>query len=541
MPYTDIRVAKRAYYRLSKNSPQSSPGWSNGFRVSSNSDSEETGFFWLNQSDLSAFNATASDITITGASIYFPTSVPVWMVLSGTLGTTALTASNYSNASYPFTLHTTQGITLPGGNDLSPYRSISAGVLSDLLSGSYGIAVKANTVSDNYYNAGSNTISLRIEYNYKSSTVTPDSDTVECGGSISVTLTKTGTTDAPDASYTHTVKCTLGEQTLTAELAAGITTHTFAVPIEWCSEIKNSTTAEGAIICETFNGSKSFGETRAALTFAVPANIVPVAGTIRHSVDNGLNVPISNSSLTARLSGQAGVYGSTIVAYQLACEGYTSVNSRLVVESVPLVHTQDGYRSVTITATVTDSRGRTATTTKNVTVYEWDVPFFSALSVKRCDETGQLTDAGQYVLVDGTYDCYSVNNRNSVQSCTIKVIDTATGAETSGGTLDNGVPKKLGVNIEGMPAFETRKEYAIQLTLTDAVTSTTYESTVYATIYAIQFKYGGTGVAFGQAATEDETVRINPAWRLMIGDDLDVAEILADLMSRVDALDGGNS
>lgn len=542
MPYTDIRIDKSAYYHK-YNGTQPGSGWQNGFRVESNSVYYDTGFFWLNASDLSAFNAMRSELTITRAGIVFPISTPIWMVVSGTLGTTTLTKSNYSSATPPFSTHVSQSITLPGGNDLNTFREISSSVLTDLLTGNYGIIVKTSGTTD-YYSVNSSAIALRIEYNYKSSTITPDNPSVNCGASIGITLTTTGTSDPPDASYTHVVKCTLGNQTLTASLAAGVTTHIFNVPIGWCSEIPNATSAVGAVACETFNGTKSFGETSAALTFIVPGSVKPTAGTITCTASNALDdTPISNGSLTASLSGQAGAYGSTIVAYQLSCEGHTSANSNLVIASVPLVHTAQGYRDVTVTATVTDSRGRTESTTTSVRVYEWDVPYFTDLSVKRCDSTGQLTDAGTFVRVEGTYTCFSVNNLNSVQSCTIKVVETATGTEFAGGTLTSGGFVILGTNIQGMTQFETRKEYAIQLTLTDEVTSITYESIIYSTVYAIQFKYGGTGVAFGQAATEDETVRINPQWALIVGDssnntEFDVVATLADLVARVSALEG---
>lgn len=544
MPYTDIRIEKTATYRHYKSGGGS--GWNSGFSARSNSTYEDVGFFWLNSADLTAFNAIRNDLTITGASIFFPTSNPIWMVVSGTLGTTALTKSNYSSASWPFSLHNSQSIALPGGNDLNNYRQISAAIRNDLLSGDYGIAVLPTGTSDNYYNASATTLRLRVEYNYKSSTITPDNPSVECAAvqgetppasaQIGITLTTTGTSDPPDSSYTHIVKCTLGSQTLTKELAAGVTTWTFTVPIEWCSEIPNSTSAVGAVTCETFSGTKSFGETSAPLTFTVPASVTPTAGTISYSVDNGLNTPISNSSLTASLSGQTGARGSTITSYTLTCEGYSATNGNLVIASVPLVHTQDGYRDVPITATVVDSRGRTATTTEYVRVYEWDYPYFTTLTAKRCDEFDRLTDTGTYVLLDGVYACYSVNSLNSVQSCTVKVIDVATGDEYNAGTLVSGTPWRIG-NTQSVPAFATNKEYAIQVTITDEIATITYELTIYSTVYAIQFKFGGTGVSFGQPATEDNTVRINPLWALIIGNDINVAEKLAELEQRIAALE----
>ena len=104
------------------------------------------------------------------------------------------------------------------------------------------------------------------------------------------------------------------------------------------------------------------------------------------------------SKVTANLTGGAGKYGSTIKSYTVSVAGkggtppYTSgflVNPG----------------SVTITGTVTDSRGYSRTYTQTITVVDYSVPQIIPISgeseviAARCDSSGNLSEIGTYLKI----------------------------------------------------------------------------------------------------------------------------------------------
>jgi len=399
--------------------------------------------------------------------------------------------------------------------------------------GSCLIICAAQNTYDAYYTNEVDTgspiqFTIRITYHGNNSTFEFDSDTGEFGANLQVDIT------AHQPDYTHTIKYSVGEANTTVTLNAGILTHTFAPPMAWIAQIPNAVTATLSAQLTTYDGDTIVGEQPTIyIAIDVPSNVVPVVGSIAYTVDNPLNVPISNRGLVATLSGYAGVYGSTVRSYTLQCEGYSASNERLVMDVIQRIPTQGQSRNIVITATVTDSRGRTATAAQSVTVYEWDVPFFSALTFYRCNSNGVKSEDGHYIRVEGAYECFSVNSLNSIEPCTLKIVERSTGTETDAGQLAQNTPK-----IIGGGNLSADEEYALRLTLTDEVATIVYEKIIYSAAYVIHFKHGGNGVAFGQAATENDTVRVNPSWAFIIGNNIDVAQALAALDARISALEG---
>lgn len=426
--------------------------------------------------------------------------------------------------------------------DPGRWEEISVDAIREAFSDGGRCLIIAPNSNDAYYANGRTRVTtgsyiqaqVRLTYHYHNSEPEFYNASEEFGSGVRVDLT------TYLSSYTHAVTFTIGSQSHTETLAAGVTSCTYTIPMAWISQTPNAASTMLAVQVTTYDGQDIVGDQPTIYTtINVPSQVVPTAGTISFTVNNPLNTPISKHGLVASLSGQEGVYGSTIRTYTLQSEGASSVNQSLTLESINRVPVQgQQYRTITITATVTDSRGRQASTTLNVDVYEWDVPFFSALEYYRCNSAGVRSNDGHYVRIQGTYECYpcgQVNgqNRNAIQPCTIKIVPKAGGSDIDAGQLAQDTAK-----VVGGGNLSADEEYYLQLTLTDSVTTIVYQYIIYSAAYVIHFKTGGTGVAFGQAATEDRTVRINANWDLIIGNNVDVGSTLADLLSRVAALEG---
>lgn len=372
---------------------------------------------------------------------------------------------------------------------------------------------------------------IRVTYHYHNSEPSFSGDSCEFGSAVTVNLT------TYHSGYTHKLVFSVGSSSSTVNLAAGVTSYAFTPPVAWISQLPNSVQGVLSVKATTYDGSTIIGdEPTAQIPINVPASVVPSPGSITYTVSNPLAVPITNRGLTASLSGQAGVYGSTIRSYTLQGEGFTSVNQNLVIDPIQRIAGQSQSRTLAVTATVTDSRGRSAFTTLNITVYEWDVPYFSALEYYRCNSYGTKSEDGGYLRIACTYACFPVTvgstNKNSITAHTYKIVTKDGSTTIAQGTLSGSAQVVGGGNLSA------DEEYYLQLTLTDGVTTIVYQYLIYSSAYVIHFRNGGTGVAFGQAADANNTVKINPNWVLIIGNNIDVAAKLADLESRIAALEG---
>lgn len=368
---------------------------------------------------------------------------------------------------------------------------------------------------------------LRIYYREKYSTITLESDSIEFGETIRGTLNTLVSTNHHDVTFT------LGNTTSTIALAAGQLSFSFSVPLSMATEIPNSTVADISISATTYSSSDVLiGSTTVHCAASLPASVVPSITSITWAVSNNLGIPLSNQALT--ISTQvSGMYGAT-VNYTIETEGLSSYNYSLTIEKVAQIHSSTSiYRTITATVTVTDSRGRTNTDTLDIDVYEWDYPFITSMEIYRCNSQGVKSNDGHYIRVLGVYDCYPVDNQNSVQSCQMIIVARSTGARTDAGSLASNTPKLIGGG-----QLLSDEEYSIEFTITDNVASIVYNYVVYSTQFIMHFKHGGTGVAFGQAATDDNTVQVSPLWKLLVGNNIDVAAKLAELESRIAALEG---
>ena len=122
----------------------------------------------------------------------------------------------------------------------------------------------------------------------------------------------------------------------------------------------------------------------------------------------------SQAKLT--INGAAGAYGSTIKSYSI--ETNPSIGSA----SASTLTTGILYKTgtITVTAKVTDSRGRTATATTSLYIYYYGAPYFTENTAYRCNSSGTRDDAGgTYAYVKSSFSCYTLNGNNSVTGSVI--------------------------------------------------------------------------------------------------------------------------
>ena len=215
--------------------------------------------------------------------------------------------------------------------------------------------------------------------------------TVEMGKSVTIN------TPAVNSTYRHTLRYAFGGASGT--IATGIASSvSWTPPVSLANQIPSATAGSGTIYCDTYSGSTLLGTKSVSITLTVPGSVVPSAGTLSAALaedtsGTGLYVKgMGKAKLT--LSGASGAYGSSITSYTITGGGWTATNGALTTGTLA------SAGNITFTATVTDSRGRKASTTRTISVIDYVKPGVAVCDVYRCDADGNRKKAGTYFAVE---------------------------------------------------------------------------------------------------------------------------------------------
>lgn len=158
----------------------------------------------------------------------------------------------------------------------------------------------------------------------------------------------------------------------------------------------------------------------------------------------------------------AGTQGASIKSYSITCSGQT-------VSTSSGTFTLPASGNVTITAKVTDSRGRTATATATITVLAYSKPTITSLTSYRCDSAGNFNNKGAYLAVKFSARITSLSNKNTA---TYTVQYRAVGS-SSWSTASNTASGYSPTDVITIISTGTELSYETQVTAKDDFTSAT--------------------------------------------------------------------
>lgn len=234
-------------------------------------------------------------------------------------------------------------------------------------------------------------VTLEVDWQEPATQPSLSASTVEMGKSVTIN------TPAVNSAYRHTLRYAFGSTSGT--IATGIASSTsWTPPVSLANQIPSATAGSGTIYCDTYSGSTLLGTKSVSITLTVPGSVVPSAGTLsavlaEDTSGTGLYVKgMGKAKLT--LSGASGAYGSSITSYTITGGGWTTTNSALTTGTLA------SAGNITFTATVTDSRGRKASTTRTISVIDYTKPGVAVCDVYRCDADGNRKKAGTYFAVE---------------------------------------------------------------------------------------------------------------------------------------------
>lgn len=234
-------------------------------------------------------------------------------------------------------------------------------------------------------------VTLEVDWQEPATQPSLSAATVEMGKSVTIN------TPAVNSAYRHTLRYAFG--CASGTIATGIASSvSWTPPVSLANQIPSATAGSGTIYCDTYSGSTLLGTKSVSITLTVPGSVVPSAGTLSAALaedtsGTGLYVKgMGKAKLT--LSGASGAYGSSITSYTITGGGWTATNGALTTGTLA------SAGNITFTATVTDSRGRKASTTRTISVIDYTKPGVAVCDVYRCDADGNRKKAGTYFAVE---------------------------------------------------------------------------------------------------------------------------------------------
>lgn len=323
--------------------------------------------------------------------------------------------------------------------------------------------------------------------------------------SVSINGTNTCTVNITRASssFTHTVVFSFGSYT---KSNTGVGTSTsYAIPTSWINAMPSAASGTAKVTVTTYSGSTKIGSAVSKnFTVTVPASVVPtISGVTIAETVSGINAQfggfVQSKSRAKITTTAAGVYGSTIKAYKTVLDGKTYTGS------APTTGVLNTAGNRTVTITVTDSRGRTASTTRTITVIAYAAPKINTFTAIRANGLGSADDNGTMGLARIKFSVSAVNDKNT-KSYTVEYRQKGTDEWTQAATGSvYAYDSNMLLNINASPDAS----YDLRLTVKDFFGTTIALSEIATAFTLMDFNASGKGLAFGKVSEVDNGMEID--------------------------------
>ena len=353
---------------------------------------------------------------------------------------------------------------------------------------------------------------MTVTYEEGISQPSTSASTVEMGKAITIYTNRVST------AATHSLSYSFGS----VNYAISVGTADFVTwtpPLSLAAQIPSATSGLCTIYCSTYIGDVLTGTRTCTVTLTVPSSVVPTISSIADSeATAGLAAQFGNyvrgrSTLSVKISA-AGAQGSSISSYRAIVNGSAYTASSFV------TGTLNTAGSNTISVTVTDSRGRTATSTKTISVLDYASPRLTRFVVERCSSTGAVQMDGNRVRVSSTASASAVGNKNTM-SCAVYYKTASASAWTLATSITPANYAITTTNLLLAQTFDPLSSYDFRVTVTDYFSSIEQTASVGTKQVMMDFFRDGTGIAFGKVA--ETSGRVEFGWPLTLASPLGVA------------------
>ena len=372
----------------------------------------------------------------------------------------------------------------------------SNGTKSCSFSATCGINV---TLSGTYYGNVTASGSGTFDTIARASSISSVTSSVSVNGTNAVTVNIT----RASSSFTHTVVFSFGSYSKTTNDVG--TSTSYAIPTSWLNAIPSATSGTAKVTVTTYSGSTKIGSAVSKnFSVTVPASVVPtISGVTIAETVSGLNAQfggfVQSKSKAKVTITAAGALSSTIKAYKTVLDGKTYTGS------APTTSTLNTAGSRTVTITVTDSRGRTASTTRTISVLAYTAPQINTFTAIRANGLGSADDNGTMALARIKFSVSAANNKNS-KSYTVEYRQKGADEWTQAAagsvyTYDSNMLLNINLNTDA--------SYDLRLLVSDFFSTTTASTDVATAFTLMDFNASGKGLAFGKVSEVENGMEIN--------------------------------
>lgn len=369
--------------------------------------------------------------------------------------------------------------------------------------GSRNVAISATfninaTISGTKYSSITASATVTLDTIPRVSSFSLSASSVVLGNPITISITRQST------SFTHRIKYSWGQQSGT--IATGVaTSQAWTVPLSLANYIPNGTSGTCYITVETMTGTTVIGSQTKTFTGTVPTSIVPSITAVTLSDPSG-NVPESfdgsfvKGKSTLRIqTAAAGSYGSTIRSYSVTANG-TTYSSNDVTTGV--LNTSG---TLNVVITVTDSRGRTASTTRTITVHDYHTPIISTFDVKRVNASGEDDDEGDHVMISYETILSVVGGHNGGSMAIYYKASNDVNWLTA--VYDENIPTAISDSII-VSDISVDSTYDVRIDVADSFVSSSRSAQVPTAAVTLDFLADGTGMGIGKVAEYQQTLDV---------------------------------
>ena len=254
----------------------------------------------------------------------------------------------------------------------------------------------------------------------------------------------------------------------------------------------------------TKNGDTTIGTSSQTATGSINANIKPSISSVSIAeAVSGINAQFggyvqNQSKIKGTITAAAG-NGSSIASYKTVINGNTYTTSTFTTGALKT------SGSNTYTVTITDKRGRTATTSGTYTVIAYTIPQITTFNVVRCLADGTEDVEGEYVKINVNSSISSVSSKNT-KSFKLEYKKKSATTWTAIQTYTAGYTYTVTNSVKS--GFTGDSPYDFRITATDFFHNATKLVSISTAYTIMDFKNDGTGIAFGRVATDAKTLDI---------------------------------
>lgn len=399
-----------------------------------------------------------------------------------------------NGTSYPFSFNATLS-----GNETKTLFTKTVNVVHNsdgsktcAFSCSAGINV---TISGTYYGTVTATGSGVFDNIPRNSTIASITSNVVANGTNAVSISIT----RHSSSYTHTIHMTFGEYSHT--LTNITTSASYIIPMTWLNAIPNGVVGYCGVTLTTYSGGTQIGNSvSTSFTVSAPDTVKPTTPAITASeATAGISSKFAGfvqgkTTLSVSVSA-SGSYSSTIKSYKTNIDGISYDGASFTTQPIKT------SGSVTITTIATDSRGRSTTGTKTITVIPYDNKTIGTLTAYRSTSSGTQDDGSTYLTTAISFSISPVNDRNdksyTLQHKLKNASEWTTVKSASVYSFSGNMTSEIGI-------LGADNEYDVRLAVTDYF-GTSYSNTVSigSSFTLLDFRSNGRGIAFGKVASQD--------------------------------------